>query len=105
MAAEPSATEDELAKMVATIRDAADHMVPISYQLVGIGDRLPYYTATKFGFTGVGLREAGAVGLLDANPAAAADQLIGLELRLGINELVVPGELADAFAPVLARLR
>ncbi|MBJ8345952.1 LLM class flavin-dependent oxidoreductase [Antrihabitans sp. YC2-6] len=102
LAAPPAATEADLLPMADAVRSVRE--LPITYQLVGIGDRLPYFTATKFGHTAAGLREAGAAGVLSADPDTAIAELYNLRDRLGIDELVVPGELADDFAQVLARI-
>lgn len=102
LAAQPQASVDDLAPMVEIVRTAGS--VPISYQLVGIGDRLPFVTATKFGHTPDSLRHAGAAGMLSGDPDTAAKELIELRDRFGIDELLVPGELADDFVPVMQRL-
>ena len=40
--------------------------------------------------------------MLDADPAAAVEVLEYRREKYGIDELVVPDELAEAFGPVLA---
>ncbi|MFE3442106.1 LLM class flavin-dependent oxidoreductase [Nocardia sp. NPDC059180] len=103
LAAPPQATEADLATMVRVVRDATDRPVRFSQQLVGIGDRLPYWTSTKLGLTPAGLRAEGAAGMFDADPDAATALLEHRLAAYGIDELIVPGELSDAAAPLLPR--
>ncbi|WP_223885241.1 LLM class flavin-dependent oxidoreductase [Nocardia colli] len=103
LAAGPRVTEAELADMVRVVRDHTDRDIPFSHQLIGIGDRLPYWTSTRLGLTIDELRTAGAAGVLDADPSAAAEVLENRREKYGIDEVIIPGELSEAFAPVLAR--
>lgn len=103
LAAGPQVTEAELADMVRVVRDNTDRDIRFSHQLIGIGDRLPYWTSTRLGLTIDELRAAGAAGVLDADPAAAAEVLENRRAKYGIDEVIIPGELSGAFAPVLAR--
>jgi alkanesulfonate monooxygenase SsuD/methylene tetrahydromethanopterin reductase-like flavin-dependent oxidoreductase (luciferase family) len=103
LATMPQATEADFAEMVRMVRDHTDRDIRFSQQLVGIGDQIPFWTGKRLGHTAAGLRAAGAAGMLDADPAAAAEVLEYRREKYGIDELVVPGELAEAFAPVLAR--
>ena len=51
------------------------------------------------------MRERGAAGLFPSDdPAAAAAELAERAETLGIDEIVVPAELTEAFAPVLQHL-
>ncbi len=50
------------------------------------------------------LAEAGAVGMLTGDAAQMADTLLELRAGLGIDEFVVPAELAEYFVPVITRL-
>ncbi|MBF6173183.1 LLM class flavin-dependent oxidoreductase [Nocardia blacklockiae] len=101
----PHATEDDLATAVARVRDHTDRPVAFTTQLVGIGDEMPRWPGSWTVPDAAALRAAGAVGLLPADPGAAAEVLRQREEKYGIDELIVPGDLADAFAPVLERLR
>ncbi|MFG1797033.1 LLM class flavin-dependent oxidoreductase [Nocardia sp. NPDC049149] len=105
LAAGPQATEAELAEMVRIVRDNTDRTIAFSHQLVGIGDQLPYWTSARMGLTAEGLRAVGAAGVLDADPTTAIETLETRREKYGIDELIIPGELATPFAPVLARLR
>ncbi len=105
LAVEPSATEQDIAGIVATVRDHTDRPIVFSLQAVGIGDRLPYYLSARMSLTGDQLRAAGAAALIPADPAEAAEILEYRREKYGIDELLVPGELAEAFAPILARCR
>ncbi|WP_330183777.1 LLM class flavin-dependent oxidoreductase [Nocardia sp. NBC_01503] len=104
LAVDPAATESDLAALVAIVRDHTDRPVAFTLQLVGVGDRIPQYMAAHLGIDPAALRAAGAAALLPADPAAAAESLTHLDEKHGIDELIVPGELAEAFAPILARL-
>ncbi|NMN96936.1 LLM class flavin-dependent oxidoreductase [Antrihabitans stalactiti] len=104
LAAQPQATVADLAPLVDNIRSAANADLPIGFQIVGVGDRLPQFTASKFGLSAAELRAAGAAGVISGDPAEAVAELTELRDRFGIDEFLVPGELADAFVPVLAQL-
>jgi alkanesulfonate monooxygenase SsuD/methylene tetrahydromethanopterin reductase-like flavin-dependent oxidoreductase (luciferase family) len=77
----------------------------LTLQITGIGDRLPDWVQRSTGLTGADLRAASAVGLLPADPDEAADQLGRWPARFGVDEVVVPSDLADDFLPILRRLR
>ncbi|WP_433730306.1 LLM class flavin-dependent oxidoreductase [Nocardia sp. CA-129566] len=103
LAAGPEATEADLAEMVRVVRDNTDRDVRFTHQLVGIGDELPFWLRKRLGLTAAGLRAAGSAGVLDSDPATVAEVLEYRREKYGIDELIVPGELAGAFAPTLAR--
>ncbi|MGW0329555.1 MULTISPECIES: LLM class flavin-dependent oxidoreductase [unclassified Nocardia] len=105
LAAAPDATEDDLAEMVGIVTAHTDREIRFTLQLVGIGDQLPSWLSTRLGHTPEKLRAAGAAGLLPSDPQAAVKILESRSERYGIDELIVPGELATAFAPVLERAR
>ncbi|BDT92858.1 N5,N10-methylene tetrahydromethanopterin reductase [Nocardia sputorum] len=102
LAAGPAATEAELADLVRTTREGTDRPLRFTHQVVGIGQRLPIWTATKLGRNADELRDGGAAGMLPAEPSAAAEILEHRREKYGIDEVIVPGELADDFAPILA---
>lgn len=101
LAAAPDATEDELAHMVTTVTDDTDREVRFTLQLVGLGEQLPHWLSARLGYTPEKLRDAGAAGFLPSDPQLAVDILESRRARYGIDELIVPGELAEAFAPIL----
>ncbi|MFD5176125.1 LLM class flavin-dependent oxidoreductase [Nocardia sp. NPDC058379] len=101
LAAAPDATEDELAAMVATVTEHTDRDVRFTLQLVGVGAQLPIWLSARLGYTASALRDAKAAGLLPSDPQAAVDILESRSARYGIDELIVPGELAESFAPTL----
>ncbi|TQM29162.1 LLM class flavin-dependent oxidoreductase [Nocardia bhagyanarayanae] len=103
LAAQPAATEADWADMVRVVRDHTDRDIRFTHQLVGIGDRLPFWLGKHMGLTAEGLRAANAAALLPETPAAAADLLETRREKYGIDELVVPDELAQAFTPVMRR--
>ena len=47
---------------------------------------------------------AGAVGMLTGDAGQMADTVLGLRATLGIDEFVVPADLAEFFVPVISRL-
>ncbi|MFJ1458620.1 LLM class flavin-dependent oxidoreductase [Nocardia sp. N2S4-5] len=101
----PHATEADLADTVARVRDHTDRPIAFTSQLVGIGDEMPRWPGAWKVPDAAELRAAGAVGLLPADPGEAAEILDHRREKYGIDELIVPGDLARAFAPVLERLR
>ncbi|MFB7721065.1 LLM class flavin-dependent oxidoreductase [Nocardia sp. NPDC056100] len=105
LAVDPASTEYDLATRTATVRDHTDRTIGFSLQLVGIGDQLPFYVARHLGITIDHLRESRAAALLPGDPSEAAAALEQLHDKYGIDELLVPGELAESFAPILARFR
>lgn len=105
LAVDPTATEQDLAAIVATLHDHTDRPLPCTLQLVGVGDQLPFYIARHLGLTIDQLRRAEAAAVLPADPAEAAASLEHLREKYGIDELLVPAELAETFAPILARFR
>ncbi|GAB0101936.1 LLM class flavin-dependent oxidoreductase [Nocardia sp. JMUB6875] len=105
LAVAPTATENDLADIVAAVRDQTDRPIAFSLQLVAIGDVLPPFMSKFMGVSLEQLRAADAATLLPADPAEAAELLEHRREKLGIDELLVPGDLADAFAPILARFR
>ncbi|WP_040715879.1 LLM class flavin-dependent oxidoreductase [Nocardia veterana] len=104
-ATRPQATEREVGQLVSVVREHTDRPIAFTTQLVGIGDRLPGWGPANQGLNAGQLREAGAFGLLPGDPDRAAEILRERHDRYGIDELIVPGELAAAFAPVLERFR
>ncbi|WP_067820348.1 LLM class flavin-dependent oxidoreductase [Nocardia inohanensis] len=105
LAVQPAATEQDLADIVAIVRDHTDRPISFSLQLVGIGEQLPYFVSRRLGVTIDQLRDAGAAALLPADPAAAAEILEYRREKYGIDELLVPAELAQPVAPLVARFR
>ncbi|WP_067898971.1 LLM class flavin-dependent oxidoreductase [Nocardia vaccinii] len=101
----PTATESELADMVATVRKNADRPVAFTTQLIGIGDQLAPPPGNWQVPTVAELRAVGSVGLLPADPGEAVAVLEHRRDAYGIDEVIVPGALAEAFQPILDRLR
>ncbi|WP_019931634.1 LLM class flavin-dependent oxidoreductase [Nocardia sp. BMG111209] len=110
LATGPHATEDDLNSLVTHVGDsAADRPaalgpVALSLQIAGIGDRLNAFVAAQ-GLNAADLREAGSIAVLPEDPAEIVDILTGRRDKFGIDEVIVPAELVDLFAPALARLR
>lgn len=98
----PTAGGDELARAAAQVHEAAGHRVRLSHTVSGIGERLPPWL-TRQGITPAALAD-GAAGWLPADPGPAADVLADWQETLGIDELAVPADIADAFTPIRSRL-
>ena len=75
----------------------------MTLQLVGLAGRLPAWLQ-RGGLDAGALTEAGAVGMLTGDAAQMADTVLELRATLGIDEVVVPEDLAEFFVPVIARL-
>jgi alkanesulfonate monooxygenase SsuD/methylene tetrahydromethanopterin reductase-like flavin-dependent oxidoreductase (luciferase family) len=105
LAVGPLATTGELAQAAERVHAFAGRRVRLSHQVTGIGDLVPAWLAR--GGLGAALqRERGAAGWFPADdPDAVAAALRQRADDLGIDEVVVPAELADAFGPVLSRLQ
>lgn len=101
----PTATEEDLETTVEAAREKGCPAMAFTQSMVGVGEALPSWFARTGGPTLAELRRLGSAGLLPADPGLAFDLLREREERLGITEVTVPGELAEAFAPMLARLR
>jgi alkanesulfonate monooxygenase SsuD/methylene tetrahydromethanopterin reductase-like flavin-dependent oxidoreductase (luciferase family) len=98
----PYATAAELAETVERVRSAAGRSVRLSHQVSALGDAVPRWLAHQ-GMDAAALRAARSAGWFEDVDHAAAE-LSERARTLGIDEVVVPAELAEAFAPVLSRL-
>ncbi len=105
LAAAAQVADRILPALIATAREATDRPVAFTQQIVGVGELL--FAPRVYGQVPdiAELRAAGAVGLLPADPADAAAVLEYRQDKYGIDEVIVPGGLADAFQPILDRLR
>lgn len=103
LALPPQATARELAAAADRARNAAGRFLPLTLQLVGLAGRLPAWLQ-RGGLEAGPLAEAGAVGMLTGDAAQMSDTLLELRATLGIDEFVVPVDLAEFFVPVIARL-
>jgi alkanesulfonate monooxygenase SsuD/methylene tetrahydromethanopterin reductase-like flavin-dependent oxidoreductase (luciferase family) len=104
LAVSPLATVDELTQAAHRVHDLAGRRVRLTHQVSGIGDDVPA-RLRQAGIDGATMSARGAAGWFAADdPDAAAAALTERAEVLGIDEIVVPAELAEAFAPVLERL-
>ena len=101
LALSPAATEQDLALAVDRARAAG--ATRLSMQLTGLAGRLPTWLS-RSGLDPQALADAGAVGMLTGGPAEMAETLGRRTEVFGIDEFIVPGELAEYFAPVINRL-
>jgi alkanesulfonate monooxygenase SsuD/methylene tetrahydromethanopterin reductase-like flavin-dependent oxidoreductase (luciferase family) len=104
LAVGPLATADELAQAANRVQNIAGRRVRLSHQVSGLGDAVPA-RLRQSGIDAAAMRDRGAAGWFPTDdPAAAAAALTERAETLGIDEIVVPAELAGAFAPVLEQL-
>ena len=108
LALPPPATEEDLAAMAARATDAAalggaGRSVGLTHQLMGLNGRLSSWLA-RSGLDAAALTAAGAVGMPAGEPEEIARAIRVRCDRFGIDEVVVPAEMADDFGPVLQRL-
>jgi hypothetical protein len=93
----PHATRNDLVRTAEMVRSVRD--MPLTRQLVGIGDVVVGWPPA-----GPSIDPTTAIGILPGDPGAAAAVLQeGLD-RFGIDEVIVPSDLADAFLPIIRRL-
>ncbi len=101
LALPPTATEQDLA--TAIDRAKAAGATRFSQQLSGLAGRLPTWLS-RSGLDPQSMADAGAVGMLTGGPADMAETLNRRTELFGIDEYIVPGDLAEYFAPVISRL-
>ncbi len=99
----PTAGPDDLRVAVDRIRAVAPQSVRISLQLSGVAGKLPEWLA-RGGLDAAALADAGAVGMLTGDVQQMADTVRERQEVFGIDECVVPGDLAEDFLPVLTEL-
>jgi alkanesulfonate monooxygenase SsuD/methylene tetrahydromethanopterin reductase-like flavin-dependent oxidoreductase (luciferase family) len=108
LAAPPQATAEDLAAMAGRARDAvasggAGRRVSLTQQVFGLHGRLAQWLA-RSGLEASALTAAGAVGMFAGDPQEIISSVLERRDQLGIDELVVPAELAGDFLPVLRGL-
>ncbi|GGL91862.1 LLM class flavin-dependent oxidoreductase [Nakamurella endophytica] len=104
LALPPTATDADLRAAVTRVRDhprSRPLTVHLSFQVAAVAGVLPAWTARSLDAAAV----RGAAGALDGSPADMAGQLVRWRDEYGIDEIVVPGDLADRMGPVIAELR
>jgi alkanesulfonate monooxygenase SsuD/methylene tetrahydromethanopterin reductase-like flavin-dependent oxidoreductase (luciferase family) len=103
LALPPNATDQDLATSADRVRALASGPIGLSQQLSGLSGRLPAWL-TSGGLDPQALADAGATGMLVGDAAAMAETLRRRAETVGVSEFIVPGELADDFAPVIGLL-
>jgi alkanesulfonate monooxygenase SsuD/methylene tetrahydromethanopterin reductase-like flavin-dependent oxidoreductase (luciferase family) len=108
LAAPPQATAEDLAAMAGRARDAVasggtGRRVGLTQQVFGLHGRLAQWLA-RSGLDASALTAAGAVGMVAGDPQEIVGSVLERRELLGIDELVVPEEMAGAFLPVLQAL-
>jgi alkanesulfonate monooxygenase SsuD/methylene tetrahydromethanopterin reductase-like flavin-dependent oxidoreductase (luciferase family) len=101
LALPPAATERELRAAVDRVRSLAPGPLGLSLQVTGLAGRLPDWLR-RIGLDPQVLTDAGAVGMLTGDARQMAGTVRRLHDEFGIDEIIVPGELADDFAPVIS---
>ncbi len=104
LALPPTATPEELHSAVDRLTAVASRSLRFSLQLSGVAGRLPDWLS-RSGLDAGLLAQAGAVGMLTGDVAAMADTVRAHRESTGVDEIIVPGDLADEFAPVITELR
>jgi hypothetical protein len=85
------------------MRSLQSGRIGVTLQVSGVGGRLTSWVA-RSGLDAQVLTDSNAVGMLNGDAAQMADTLQRWHAEFGIDEIVVPGELADEFAPVISRM-
>lgn len=101
LALPPMANEQELSAAVDRARAAG--ATRLSLQLTGLAGRLPAWLS-RSGLDPRILAEAGAVGMLTGDSSEMAETITRRAELFGIDEYIVPGDLAEYFAPVINAL-
>lgn len=108
LGASPLATEDELGRMAAVVREAAGERaddITLNLNLTAVGDDLPPWLAQRMGLTIEALEAARSAGLLRGTPDEMADTLRRRRESTGISYVCAGADNAERLAPVVALLR
>jgi len=103
LALPPTATEQDLREAIDRLRATPADRIGVSLQLSGVGGKLTTWVA-RSGLDPQVLVETKAIGMLAGDAGQMADTLQRWKTEFGVDEIVVPGELADDFAPVLSKM-
>ena len=104
----PDTTEEAAQSIVDEFRRLAGARLPdieLAANLVAVGDGPAPWLKRFTGFDPADLAASGAVTVLPGDPAAGADTLRRWRDRFGISYFTINAAFADAFAPIVARLR
>lgn len=104
LALPPLATGGDLTAAVHRVQQAATRPIGLSQQLSGVAGQLPTWLR-QHGLDAQEMVEQRAVGMLMGDAEEIAATLLRRQANLGIDEYIVPGELAELFAPVIAAVR
>jgi alkanesulfonate monooxygenase SsuD/methylene tetrahydromethanopterin reductase-like flavin-dependent oxidoreductase (luciferase family) len=103
LALPPTAGENDLRAAVDRVRSSRQGPIGLTLQLSGIAGKLPTWLA-RIGLDPAAMTQSGAIGMLTGDAGAMTDTLQRWRSEFGIDEILVPGELADEFAPVISRM-
>jgi alkanesulfonate monooxygenase SsuD/methylene tetrahydromethanopterin reductase-like flavin-dependent oxidoreductase (luciferase family) len=102
LAANWSATREEVAAMAAPLREAG--RVELAMNLFVVGDEVPEWTRGFIGATAEQLIAADSLTMLRGTPREMADELERRREALGVSCVSVNQAFSDAFAPVVELL-
>ena len=103
LALPPTASEQELRVAVDRLAARQSGRIGLTLQLSGVAGKLTTWVA-RSGLDSQLLTETNAIGMLNGDAAQMTDTLQRWSAEFGIDEVVVPGELADDFAPVIRKI-
>lgn len=102
IAADWSATREEVAAIAAPLREAG--RVELAMNLFVVGDEVPEWTRGFIGATAEQLIAADSLTMLRGTPREMADELERRREQLGVSSISVNQAFSDAFAPVVELL-
>jgi len=103
LALPPTASEGELRAAVDRLQAMRSNHIGLTLQLSGVAGKLTTWLASS-GLDPQALSASNAIGMLSGDTAQMTDTLQRWRVEFGIDEIIVPGELADEFAPVIGRM-
>jgi len=103
LALPPTADREQLSAAADRVQQAAGRPVRLSLQLVAVGAQVSEAFARWSGLDAAALAACRSVGALPADPDEALAVLRDRSEQLGVDEVVVPADLAAAAEPLLAR--
>ncbi|WP_433296122.1 LLM class flavin-dependent oxidoreductase [Actinoplanes sp. CA-030573] len=107
----PQATEPELARTVAALREAAGdrfEAIELHLNVAAVAetvDDIPPWLSRMVGGDPRAMAAGGGIAFLTGSPERIADQLTRRRRELGVSYVGVSGLFMEQFAPVLRRLR
>lgn len=103
LALPPTAEEHELRTAVDRLKELSSRRIGLTLQVSGVAGRLTSWVA-RSGVDPQARTTSKAIGMLNGDAGQMADTLQRWHAEFGIDEIVVPGELAAEFAPVIRKM-